>query len=30
MLHIVITLIMGLIVTAAHATTFELEDANTR
>lgn len=30
MLHIVITLIMGLIVTSAHATTFELEDANTR
>jgi len=30
MLHIVITLIMGLIVTATHATTFELEDANTR
>tara|TARA_R110002050_G_scaffold9504_1_gene33223 strand:+ start:369299 stop:370459 length:1161 start_codon:yes stop_codon:yes gene_type:complete len=30
MLHIVITLITGLIVTVAHATTFELEDANTR
>jgi len=30
MLHIVITLIMALIVSTAHATTFELEDANTR
>jgi L,D-transpeptidase ErfK/SrfK len=30
MLHVFITLIMGLVVTTAHATTFELQDANTR
>ena len=30
MLHTAITLIVGLIFTSAHATTFELEDANTR
>jgi len=30
MLRIVITLFMGLMVTVAHATTFELQDANTR
>ncbi len=30
MLHTAVTLIMGLIFTSAHATTFELDDANTR